>query len=224
MPSWHDGQNTIIFRLWFSDVVASSCTKLRDKALSATGGNATKARRVNGSNNLWGGPRRTFRDRGRERNARQRGDLQRLRRQLHIRCAGAVLPVDQHRIQAGQLTPAHRTPQTHHRAGNQGTGAPLPLWDCVPQLGQSQQTPCPTCDQRFAVEIEMSENRVVSYTRVYSDSKQSVMAQLERIRRAADEQGLTIVREYEDEGDAGATDCRPGFQRRSPTPCRTKGP
>ena len=70
----------------------------------------------------------------------------------------------------------------------------------------------------------MSENRVVSYTRVYSDSKQSVMAQLERIRRAADEQGLTIVREYEDEGDAGATDCRPGFQRRSPTPCRTKGP
>ena len=59
----------------------------------------------------------------------------------------------------------------------------------------------------------MSQNSAASYTRVSSDNQQSVMAQLEWIRRAADEQGLTIVREYEDEGDAGATDDRPGFQR-----------
>ena len=59
----------------------------------------------------------------------------------------------------------------------------------------------------------MSQNRAASYTRVSPDSQQSVMAQLESIRRAADEHGLTIAQEYEDEGDAGATDDRPGFQR-----------
>ena len=58
----------------------------------------------------------------------------------------------------------------------------------------------------------MSQNRAASYTRVSPDSQPSVMAQLEWIRRVADEQGLTIAREYEDEGDAGATDDRPGFQ------------
>ena len=59
----------------------------------------------------------------------------------------------------------------------------------------------------------MSQNRAASYTRVSPDSQQSVMAQLEWIRRVADEQGLTIAWEYEDDGDAGATDDRPGFQR-----------
>ena len=59
----------------------------------------------------------------------------------------------------------------------------------------------------------MSQNRAASYTRVSPDNQQSVMAQLESIRRAADEHGLTIAQEYEDEGDAGATDDRPGFQR-----------
>ena len=59
----------------------------------------------------------------------------------------------------------------------------------------------------------MSQNRAASYTRVSPDSQQSVMVQLEWIRRAADEHGLTIAQEYEDEGDAGATDDRPGFQR-----------
>ena len=59
----------------------------------------------------------------------------------------------------------------------------------------------------------MSQNTAASYTRVSPDSQQSVTAQLEWIRRIAEEQGLTITREYEDEGDAGATDDRPGFQR-----------
>ena len=59
----------------------------------------------------------------------------------------------------------------------------------------------------------MGQDRAASYTWVSPDSQQSVMAQLESIRRAADEQGRTIAREYEDEGDAGATDDRPGFQR-----------
>ena len=59
----------------------------------------------------------------------------------------------------------------------------------------------------------MSQNRAASYTRVSPDNQQSVMAQLESIRRAADEHGLTIAQEYQDEGDAGATDDRPGFQR-----------
>jgi DNA invertase Pin-like site-specific DNA recombinase len=39
------------------------------------------------------------------------------------------------------------------------------------------------------------------------------MAQLERIRSVADQHGLTIAQEYEDEGDGGATDDRPGFLR-----------
>ena len=44
------------------------------------------------------------------------------------------------------------------------------------------------------METGMSQNRAASYTRVSPDSQQSVMAQLEWIRRAADEQGLTIAR------------------------------
>ena len=40
-----------------------------------------------------------------------------------------------------------------------------------------------------------------------------MMAQLERVRSVADEQGLRVTREYEDEGDRRATDDRPGFQR-----------
>ena len=59
----------------------------------------------------------------------------------------------------------------------------------------------------------MSENRAASYTGVSSDDQQSVMAQLESIRRFAEEHGLEAAREYEDEGHNGATDNRPGFQR-----------
>ena len=59
----------------------------------------------------------------------------------------------------------------------------------------------------------MSENRAASYTCVSSDDQQSVMAQLESIRRFAEEHGLEVAREYEDEGHNGATDNRPGFQR-----------
>jgi DNA invertase Pin-like site-specific DNA recombinase len=39
------------------------------------------------------------------------------------------------------------------------------------------------------------------------------MAQLERIRRFADPQDIRVAREYEDEGNGGATDDRPGFLR-----------
>ena len=59
----------------------------------------------------------------------------------------------------------------------------------------------------------MSQNIAASYTRVSSDSQQSVMAQLERIRRFAEEHGLEVAPEFEDERHSGATDDRPGFQR-----------
>ena len=59
----------------------------------------------------------------------------------------------------------------------------------------------------------MSQNTAASYTQVSTDDQQSLMAQLERIRTAAYEQGLSLVREYEDEGYNGATDDRPGFQQ-----------
>ena len=59
----------------------------------------------------------------------------------------------------------------------------------------------------------MTQNKAASYAWVSSDDRQSIMAQLERIRKAADEQGLRVAREYEDEGQGGATDDRPGFQR-----------
>ena len=59
----------------------------------------------------------------------------------------------------------------------------------------------------------MSQNMAASYTRMSSDSQQSVMAQLETIRRFAEEHGLEVAREFEDERRSGATDDRPGFQR-----------
>ena len=59
----------------------------------------------------------------------------------------------------------------------------------------------------------MSQNTAASYARVSSNDPYSLMAQLETIRRFADEQGLEVAREYEDEGRNGATDNRPGFQR-----------
>ena len=67
--------------------------------------------------------------------------------------------------------------------------------------------------QRLLQETEMTQNKAASYAWVSSDDRQSIMAQLERIRKAADEQGLRVAREYEDEGQGGATDDRPGFQR-----------
>ena len=59
----------------------------------------------------------------------------------------------------------------------------------------------------------MSQNMAASYTRMSSGSQQSVMAQLETIRRFAEEHGLEVAREFEDERRSGATDDRPGFQR-----------
>ena len=59
----------------------------------------------------------------------------------------------------------------------------------------------------------MSQNRAASYTRVSPDSQQSVMTQLETIRRFADEHGLEVAREFEDEGHRGTTDHQSGFQR-----------
>ena len=59
----------------------------------------------------------------------------------------------------------------------------------------------------------MSQNTAASYARVSSNDQHSLMAQLETIRKFADEQGLEVAREYEDEGHNGATDNRPGFQR-----------
>ena len=59
----------------------------------------------------------------------------------------------------------------------------------------------------------MNQNTAASYTRVFSDGQKSTMAQLEGIRKVADEHGLSMSREYEDEGHSGATDDRPGFRR-----------
>ena len=59
----------------------------------------------------------------------------------------------------------------------------------------------------------MSQNIAASYTRVSSNDLHSVMAQLERIRRFAEEHGLEVAREFEGERHSGATDDRPGFQR-----------
>ena len=59
----------------------------------------------------------------------------------------------------------------------------------------------------------MSQSTAASYSRVSSTDQHSVMTQLETIRKFADEQGLEVAREYEDEGRNGATDNRPGFQR-----------
>ena len=59
----------------------------------------------------------------------------------------------------------------------------------------------------------MTQSTAASYSRVSPEGQQSVLAQLEMIRRVADEHGLRVAREYEDEGDGGVTDDRPGFQR-----------
>ena len=59
----------------------------------------------------------------------------------------------------------------------------------------------------------MSWNKAASYTRVSSDSQQSVMEQIERIRRLADEHGRRVARESEDERDGGTTADRAGFQK-----------
>ena len=59
----------------------------------------------------------------------------------------------------------------------------------------------------------MRQNAAAAYTRVSTGDQKPLMAQLERVRRFADEQGIRVAREYEDEGNGGATDDRPGFQR-----------
>ena len=84
----------------------------------------------------------------------------------------------------------------------------------------------PIDDQRFAVEwhqfytgrkllqeTEMSENTAASYTRVSSNEQHSLTAQLETVRKFAEEYGLEVAREFGDERHRGALDNRPGFQR-----------
>ena len=84
----------------------------------------------------------------------------------------------------------------------------------------------PIDDQWFAVEwhqfytgrkllqeTEMSQNTAASYTRVSSNNQHSLMAQLETVRKFAEEHGLEVAREFGDERHRGALDNRPGFQR-----------
>ena len=59
----------------------------------------------------------------------------------------------------------------------------------------------------------MSQDTAASYAWVSSNDQHSLMAQLETIRRFAEEHGLEVAREFEDERHSGATDDRPGFQR-----------
>ena len=59
----------------------------------------------------------------------------------------------------------------------------------------------------------MNQNTAASYARVSSNDPHSLRPQLETIRKFAEEQGLEVAREFEDERHRGATDNRPGFQR-----------
>ncbi len=59
----------------------------------------------------------------------------------------------------------------------------------------------------------MSQNTAASYARIYSNDHHPLRAQLETIRRFAEEHGLKVAREFQDEGHRGATNNRPGFQR-----------
>ena len=59
----------------------------------------------------------------------------------------------------------------------------------------------------------MSRSTAASHTRVSAGDQKPLIAQLEGTRRFADEQGIREAREYEDEGNGGATDDRPGLQR-----------
>ena len=67
--------------------------------------------------------------------------------------------------------------------------------------------------RKLLQETGMSQNTAASYTRVSPDDQQSVMTQLETIRRFAEEHGLEVAWEFEDERHFGAPDNRPGFQR-----------
>ena len=83
-----------------------------------------------------------------------------------------------------------------------------------------------TCDHGFTVErhlfytgrkllreTEMSQDTAASYARISPNDPHSLMAQLETIRRFAEQHGLEVAREFEDEGHRGATDNRSGFQK-----------
>ena len=59
----------------------------------------------------------------------------------------------------------------------------------------------------------MGKNKAASYTRTSPDDLDSAISQLESIRKAADQHGLSMAREYEDEGHGGVADDRPGFQQ-----------
>ena len=62
-------------------------------------------------------------------------------------------------------------------------------------------------------ETEMSQDTAASYARISPNDPHSLMAQLETIRRFAEQHGLEVAREFEDEGHRGATDNRSGFQK-----------
>ena len=91
----------------------------------------TKARRVNGRNDLWeihvdpsgsGDVSLTL---------RQRGDLRRVRRHLHGRRTDAVQPTQHHRIRPGQLAgragSGHRRPPKGQEIRPQGLSCPCGL-------------------------------------------------------------------------------------------------
>ena len=52
-PESHDGRNAFTVRLRFTEDISTGFRVLRDQALSATGGTVTRARRIDGRNDLW---------------------------------------------------------------------------------------------------------------------------------------------------------------------------
>ena len=53
VPAEHDGENAFSLRILFSEGIGIGYKTLRDESVSATGGTVTRARRVNGRNDLW---------------------------------------------------------------------------------------------------------------------------------------------------------------------------
>ena len=99
---------------------------------------------------------------GRDSNARQRTDLRRACRHLHVGQGGALQPVEDHRIRPGQLTPARWTPRTITGAGTRQRALTAPV-DCTRNWPKPVSS-IPIDEQRFAVETEMSQGRAASYT------------------------------------------------------------
>ena len=53
LPASHNGTNPFSFRVQFSEEIGISYVTLRDSALTVTNGGVTRARRVDGRNDLW---------------------------------------------------------------------------------------------------------------------------------------------------------------------------